>query len=49
MYTELIHSEKNVRDTILPKIEDDPRVTRVGRFLRKTSIDELPSLWSVLL
>jgi len=38
----------NERDGPAFKIENDPRVTRLGRILRGTSIDELPQLWNVL-
>ena len=38
----------NEADGPLFKMEEDPRVTRVGRVLRRTSIDEIPQLWNVL-
>ncbi len=46
-YTAL--SAQNIRkDSPLVKIKNDPRITRVGKFIRRYSIDELPQLWNVL-
>ena len=40
--------ERNEGNGVLFKMADDPRITRVGRFMRRYSLDELPQLFNVL-
>lgn len=40
--------DENEMDGPVFKIKEDPRITKIGRFIRKTSIDELPQLYNIL-
>ena len=53
MYVDAEERKKELMDQnevqgLMFKMEDDPRITRVGKFLRRTSIDELPQFWNIL-
>lgn len=53
MYVDAEERKKELMDRnevkgLMFKMEDDPRITKVGKFLRRTSIDELPQFWNIL-
>ena len=45
---EALEKDNEMNGGVIFKMKKDPRITRMGRFIRKTSIDELPQLWNVI-
>ncbi|BAZ13024.1 glucosyltransferase [Calothrix sp. NIES-4071] len=44
----VLEAKNEIKDGVLFKLKDDPRVTKVGKFLRRYSLDELPQLFNVI-
>ncbi|HEY9706995.1 MAG TPA: sugar transferase, partial [Oculatellaceae cyanobacterium] len=43
-----LEAQNEMKDGVLFKMKDDPRITKIGKFLRRSSLDELPQLFNIL-